>query len=144
MARVSSGSQHIRVEGLTELQRALKKIDGFERELSKTNRETAQMVMADARGEAQSQGSTAAHVAPAIKTTASATYAAVSLLTSGRYAMAAGAEFGSDRYRQFKKWTGFGENAGYFMWPTIRRDADKIQHKYESGMDDLLKRANLK
>ena len=132
----------VNVEGLPELQRALKKIEGMERELSKTNKKVADVVASDARGAAASLGSTAAHVAPSLKATARATYSAVTLGGSG-YEMAPGAEFGSDRFRQFKPWRGGGTDAGYFLWPTIRRNQDRIVTEYEKGMDDLLRRADL-
>lgn len=40
----------------------------------------------------------------------------------------AGAEFGSYQYRQFERWRGNSandNNAGYFLWPAIRRFRDK-------------------
>lgn len=36
-----------------------------------------------------------------------------------------GAEFGSYRYRQFQTWRGNGDDAGYFLWPAIRKFRDK-------------------
>ena len=36
-----------------------------------------------------------------------------------------GAEYGSYRYQQFDTWRGNGEDAGYFLWPAIRRFRDK-------------------
>lgn len=36
-----------------------------------------------------------------------------------------GAEFGSYRYHQFKTWRGNGDDAGYFLWPAIRKFRDK-------------------
>ena len=141
MARQTSGDT-IRVEGLPELQRGLKQLEGMERELSKTNKSVAKLVAENAQAAAYSLGSTPAHVAPSLKATARATYAAVTL-GGGQYKMAAGAEFGSDRYAQFKPWRGTGEGAGYFLWPTIRRDEDRIVTEYEHGIDDLLRRADL-
>ena len=141
MARQTSGDT-IRVHGLPELQRGLKQVEGMERELSKTNKSVASMVAKQAQGAAYSLGSTPAHVAPSLKATARATYAAVTL-GGGQYEMAAGAEFGSDRYPQFKPWRGTGEGGGYFLWPTIRRDEDRIVTEYEHGIDDLLRRADL-
>lgn len=35
-----------------------------------------------------------------------------------------GAEFGSYQYRQFDTWRGKGDDAGYFLWPAIRRFRD--------------------
>jgi hypothetical protein len=41
-----------------------------------------------------------------------------------------GAEFGSFQYHQFERWRGKGDEAGYFLWPAIRRFRD-------SGMAQL-------
>lgn len=35
-----------------------------------------------------------------------------------------GAEFGSYRYKQFQTWRGNSDDAGYFLWPAIRRFRD--------------------
>lgn len=35
-----------------------------------------------------------------------------------------GAEFGSYQYHQFDRWRGKGDDAGYFLWPAIRRFRD--------------------
>jgi len=36
-----------------------------------------------------------------------------------------GAEFGSYAYKQFERWRGNDENAGYFLWPAVREYRDK-------------------
>lgn len=36
-----------------------------------------------------------------------------------------GAEFGAYRYRQFERWRGNKEDAGYFYWPAIREFRDE-------------------
>lgn len=35
-----------------------------------------------------------------------------------------GAEFGSFQYHQFNRWRGKSDDAGYFLWPAIRRFRD--------------------
>lgn len=35
-----------------------------------------------------------------------------------------GAEFGSYRYKQFEVWRGNKDDAGYFLWPTVRQYRD--------------------
>jgi hypothetical protein len=35
-----------------------------------------------------------------------------------------GAEFGSYQYHQFERWRGKGDDAGYFLWPAVRRFRD--------------------
>lgn len=51
-----------------------------------------------------------------------------------------GAEFGSDRFRQFSPWRGNDEGAGYFLWPTIRADNDHIMDEYSGALADALRR----
>lgn len=53
----------------------------------------------------------------------------------------AGMEFGSNRYKQFPKRTpskGRG-NAGYFIYPTLRRIQPEIIAKWETAFDKILK-----
>ena len=57
--------------------------------------------------------------------------------------MAGGAEFGSYRYHQFKPWRGSSSDAGYFLYPSIRDDAGRIEEEYRDAVDDLIKRAGL-
>lgn len=47
-----------------------------------------------------------------------------------------GAEFGSSRYPQFPAHRG---RQGYFFWPTIRSDADRITDLWTVALDDLAK-----
>jgi hypothetical protein len=66
---------------------------------------------------------------------------------------AMGAEFGADRnqrrntrdglqlgWNQFKPWRGSGENAGYFLWPAIRANAEQIIEAFANELDPLLER----
>jgi hypothetical protein len=143
MARRSAGNDAIHVEGLPELKRALDGLGpGLKGELRKTNKTVADIVATDARSAARSLGSTAAHVAPSVKASAGALFAGVALGGPG-YDPAMGAEFGSDKFKQFQQWRGGGEGAGYFLYPTIRRDAERIGIEYEKSMDDLLRKAQL-
>lgn len=43
----------------------------------------------------------------------------------GGSAYSFGAEFGAYRYKQFKEWRGNKDDAGYFLWPTVREYRDK-------------------
>jgi hypothetical protein len=45
-----------------------------------------------------------------------------------------GAEFGSDRFRQFSPWRGNKDGAGYFLWPTVRDEGDFISDTYEDAL----------
>lgn len=141
MSRIVSGE--VRVDGIRELNRALKRLGGeFPGELKEANREAADFVAAGARGRAVSLGSTAAHVAPSIRASAGQQSAAVSF-GGAAYPMAGGAEFGAIRYKQFQPWRGSGSDAGYFVYPTIRDNSERIADTYVERLDDLLRRANL-
>lgn len=141
MSRVRTGE--IEVHGLRELNRALKKLGpDFQRELKATNLDVASLVADDARGIAAGLGGVAAHVAPSITAKGYTTAAAVSLGGSAHPA-AGGAEFGSNRYKQFKPWRGNGPDAGYFVYPSIRQNADRVRNEYEDAADALIKKAGL-
>jgi hypothetical protein len=45
-----------------------------------------------------------------------------------------GAEFGSDRFPQFRPWRGNDDGAGYFLWPTVRDDSDEIMERYDDAV----------
>ncbi|WP_332645109.1 hypothetical protein [Aeromicrobium sp.] len=142
MARVT-GNDTLRVEGIKELNAALRKFgDDFKGEMRRTLKPIADMVAEDARGAATSLGSTAAHVAPTIKASAGAQFAAITLGDPA----AAGAEFGGrgrPTTQQFQPWRGNGENAGYFVWPTIRKDGPLIDEKAAEGLGRLIEKAGL-
>ena len=139
--RIRSGE--VNVEGLDQLSRALKEMGPeFGKELRKTNKAVADFVAADAKAAAYSVGGVAAHVAPSIKATAGATSAGVGFGGSA-YPMAGGAEFGSLRYKQFQPWRGNSSDAGYFVYPAIRQDAERIETEYAHAVDDLIRRVGL-
>lgn len=45
-----------------------------------------------------------------------------------------GAEFGSDRFRQFSPWRGNDTGAGYFLWPTVRAESDSTIERYGDAL----------
>lgn len=144
----------IQVEGLAELNKALRSLDGdLAKEMRDVNRSVAGFVAADARGAAQALGGVAAHVAPSIKAVGGVSSAGVAF-GGARYPMGPGAEFGAGRdlsrqrssgsykgYNQFDAWQGNDHNAGYFVYPSIRRDADRIETEYTKAVDALTKKA---
>lgn len=142
MARVS-GDATLRVDGIKELNAALKQLGvEFKGEMRRTLKEIADVEAAHAKAAAQGLGSTAAHVAPSIKASAGAQFAGISLGDPA----AAGAEFGGrgrPTTQQFQPWRGNGEDAGYFVWPTIRKDGPSIDEKAAEGMERLIKKAGL-
>lgn len=138
MPKIKSGS--VKVDGLTELNRALRAIGpDAQKELKEASREVARFVANDARAAAYSLGSTAAHVAPSISAVGGVSGAGVAF-GGARYPMAGGAEFGSVRYKQFQPWRGNGPQAGYFVYPAIRRDVDRIASTFTDAVDDIIKR----
>lgn len=141
-----AGSQKIRsgtvqVDGLRELNAALKAIGPDARkELKEASARVAGFVAADARAAAYTVGGVAAHVAPSIRPVASIAGASGVALGGAAYPMAGGAEFGGIKYKQFKPWRGNSSDAGYFLYPAIRQDADRIETEFTEAVDDIIKR----
>jgi len=147
MPRVNASSEGLRVNGLNELNRALKAIGGRELqgELKKAGLTVANVVADDAVSNAYSLGGVAAHVAPSIKAAARFTGAGVSLGGSSHPA-AAGAEFGGQgrpTTQQFAPWRGSGSSAGYFVYPAIRSNSDRIADEYLEAVVDLARKYDL-
>lgn len=144
MARKRTGD--IKVEGLRQLAAALKELDGdFAKEMRATNKEVATGVKDHAVRNALSLGGTAAHIVPSLKASSGVQSASVAL-GGAAHPAAGGAEFGGQRRpttQQFKPWRGSGSNAGYFLYPAIREDADDIYNDYLEALDDLIHRAGL-
>ncbi len=144
MGKINAKSQGVRVTGLVELNRALKALGPeVQKELKAANFEVGSMVADDARSIAMGLGGVAAKVAPSIKATKTATGAAVSF-GGAAYPMAGGAEFGSLRYKQFQPWRGNGSDAGYFVYPAIRQDADQIEATYLDRIDDIMRKNGMR
>lgn len=144
----------VQVSGLRELNKALKDLPGeLQKELPEINREVARLVVDDARSKALSIGGVAAKTAPSIGVLGGARSAGVGF-GGARAPWAGGAEFGAGRdvrrtrstgsylgFNQFKSWRGNGPKAGYFVYPSIRQNNDRIVQTYEERLNDLLERA---
>jgi len=132
----------IRVEGLKEFNRELRKIDrDFPKQVRLVNLRIATQVANEARAGAQSLGGVAAKAAPSIKALAQQARAQVKL-GSDRYPYALGAEFGSaGKYPQFKAWRGSGQSAGYFLYPAIRHESPQIIASYSRMVADVTRAA---
>lgn len=142
--RIKGGGVNVR--GLTEVRKALKEIGPENaKEMVKVGREVAKDVSTKSRDKARSLGGVAAKSATSVRPTAGATSAGVGF--GGPSApWAAGAEFGGGRRpttQQFEPWRGSGPGAGYFVYPTIRANADQILDAYTTGLDDVLRKAGL-
>lgn len=150
MPRIRTSGENVRldVEGLNELNRALRALGGreFQTQLRDASKEVATEVASDAKAKAYSLGGVAAHVAPSIAASAGYTSAGVAL-GGASHPAAMGAEFGGGARpttRQFKPWRGSGSNAGYFVYPAIRDNADMIGDRYLSAVDAILRRHDMK
>lgn len=136
--KIRSGT--VKVDGLTELNRALRGLGpDAQKELKEASRSVATFVASDARSAANALGGVAAHVAPSIKPVGGVSGAGVAF-GGARYPMAGGAEFGSYRYKQFKPWRGNSSDAGYFVYPAIRRDADRIVTEFTDAVQKVIDR----
>lgn len=136
--RIRTGT--VKVDGLRELNRALKAIGPeAQKELKEASKKVAGFVASDAASAARSLGGVAAHVAPSIKAVGGVSSAGVAFGGSA-YPMAGGAEFGSIRYKQFKAWRGSSSSAGYFVYPSIRQDADRIVTEFTDAVEQVIAR----
>ncbi len=140
----ASGTVGVQVEGLAELNRALRALGGreFQTELRDAGKEIATEVSGDARSIALGLGGVAAKTAGSVSASAGFTSAGVSLGGSA-YPFAMGAEFGSNRFPQFRPWRGSGSGAGYFVYESIRRNADQIGEVYQDALDHIARRHGL-
>lgn len=150
--RIRSGA--IEVDGLAELNRTMRELGGKElqRELRDANKEVASEEADRVQSALAAAGGMFAKVAPTVKASAGVTSAGVGF--GGATApFFAGAEFGADRdkdrtrstgsyvgYRQFKPHKG---REGYVVYPTIRRDAERIEETYLEHIDRLTERFGL-
>lgn len=79
----------------------------------------AATVMNWAKENARAEGSVMAKAAADIRT------AGLGAVKYGGRPYDMGAEFGSYRYHQFQIWRGNDDDAGYFLWPAIRKFRDQ-------------------
>ena len=119
----------IKVEGLKEFQRELKKVD--QSAMKDANYKIAQFVTDKAQGRAGGVGRQAAKAAGTLR--ASRSGIAARVVGGAGIDWFNGAEFGSVKYHQFKAHRG---TEGYFLFPTIRDDAEAIA---DVAMDEFMK-----
>jgi hypothetical protein len=143
VARFNAKSDGVNVEGLAELRRALKAVSAdAPKELNAASKEVASFVADDARSAAAGLGGVAAKVAPSISPSGTARGGAINL-GGASYPMALGAEFGGrgrPTTQQFQPHLG---RTGYFVYPTIRRDGDRIESEFSEKLDDLMRKYDL-
>ena len=143
MVRLNAKSEGVHVEGLAELRKALKAIDAAApKELAAAGKEVAGFVADDARGLASGLGGVAAKVAPSIAPGGTQRGGSVNFGGSS-YPMALGAEFGGQgrpTTQQFRPHLG---TTGYFVYPAIRQDADRIETEFRNAIDHLMRKYDL-
>lgn len=134
----------VRVEGLADFQKELKRLDQkLPRELQKANKRAAELVADAARTRATGLGSVAAKAAPSIKAAAEQRRSKVSI-GGARYPFALGAEFGGQgrpTTMQFAPWSGSDTGAGYFLYPAIRETRDEFMDAYDDAIEQLTREA---
>lgn len=140
----------VKVEGVDAVRAEIRELsDGTDTALRQAYQRVAGEVADASQYRALAEGSTAAFVAPSIRT-GSSVKAATILLGSGTLIrkdgttvrasfVAPGAEFGSS-YKQFKPWRGTGPDAGYFIYPTIREMKPDIEENAKYQFDELIER----
>lgn len=134
----------VRVEGLDELRRELRRLDdkGLSDQLKDANYRVADVVVRHARQRAVALGRMEQKAADTLRP---ARQAARAVVTLGRASVpfALGAEFGAGQnirtpgrnrgrlgLNQFSAWRGRSTGAGYFLWPGIRDSRDEIERTY--------------
>lgn len=113
----------LQVKGLSEFIRDLDVLPGQMKAAERIFEATAAMtVAARAKALARSGDSIQASSAADIRVGGHGT------VVYGGQGYSMGAEFGAYRYKQFKTWRGNQDDAGYFLWPSIRqfRDDDML------------------
>ncbi len=133
----------VKVTGLAELRRELKKLDNAQQlsdDLRDANKAVAELVVDKSKLTAAGVSRLARAAAESLRPSRTVNRAQV-LIGSSAIPFALGAEFGSFKYTQFATWRGNGEDAGYFMWPTIRQYNAEIVELYGDALDKITGKA---
>jgi hypothetical protein len=141
----------IDVVGLRDFQRELRSLDKtFPREMRVANKKAAEPIADDTRASFSSRGGVAPKVAPSVKVKAQQREASISI-GGDKYPYAMGAEFGGGLHgagnptsgggytTQFPPHRGNGAGAGYSLYPSIRKNKEKVVNIYGDLIDDLAK-----
>ena len=147
------GDGFVRVTGIRDLQRALRDVaDDLPKELGLANQKVAQHIVDEATSAAEALGPLWARAAESMKAARKQRVAAINF-GGARHPEALGAEFGAGQnvlrntsrgvipgWNQFPPWRGSDTGAGYFLFPTIRREGDRIVDLYGQVLEDLIAR----
>lgn len=139
-------NETIRVEGLDDFRRALRKVDGaLGKKIGQINKAAGQKVVAAARSAyGQHYRARRGRVPASIRASAAQSAAKI---TIGRATVpyALGQEFGSNRHPQFAPWTGPAPGGrgsrGRFFYPAIREESPKLVDDYLKVLDDVAREA---
>jgi hypothetical protein len=132
-----SRTSHAELEGIRELLKGLGYAEKHWKDAEDAYFEIAvKSIIERARATARSEGRLEAKAAEDLKR------GGLGVVVYGGQGYSRGAEFGSYQYKQFETWRGNGDDAGYFLWPTIReyRDEDFI-NEYAENVLTILKQA---
>jgi hypothetical protein len=134
----------LRVEGLNETVKGLRKVDSeLPKVLAAQHRETATDVQHGAQ--ARLAGEPVPKRTGVIGRSATARHATV-VLRYSRYPWAAGAEYGSIKYGQFRRWRGnqftpqLPAGPGYLIQPTIAKKLPQIDRDYADAVMDAFQK----
>ena len=138
----------IAIDGLNETMRGLNKIDkSLGRTVSKASRELVKQVVppvAVAKWSSQKIKPSAA--SKVIKVSVTQRAAGITL-RYGTYPYAAGVEFGSWRYHQFRGWRGnqhtvsFGASTGYVVQDSIKQTLPIVEKRWTQTIADAIDKA---
>jgi hypothetical protein len=143
MGKLNAKGQGVNVEGLDRLRKDLKAVSAdAPKELRQAHVSIAGTVAEDARDRAYGLGGVAAKTAPTIR--ASGTQAGAAIALGGPTApWSAGAEFGGQgrpTTQQFRPHLG---RTGYFVYPSIRDNAEDAERRELEAIDGLMRKHNL-
>lgn len=166
MAWSKDATQALQVDGLVDLQRALRQIDAtLPRQLRTVHKSIADRIAAKGQANAAALGPMEAAAAKAgLRARAEQRGAYIVLRATARAPFVMGAEFGAYQdkerrraggtyvgYRQFVAWTGNQHDPGAggsdggpgrFMYPAVRSEGQKIVDQYLEQLDALLRAVN--
>lgn len=129
----------VRIEGLAELQRELKKID-LATDLKDANKQAAELVASEARSRGHGLGGVAAKAASSVKAAAEQRRSKVTL-GGNREPFALGAEFGGRGRPTTMQFQPHRGRLGYFLYPAIRDTREQFIDAYDKAIAQLMRRA---
>ena len=131
----------VQVLGLREFSAGLRRVDrDLSKQLRQVNKEAAEDVARYARAKASALGGVQNKAAGSLRPGGTQRGGYVKL-GGNRFPFALGAEFGSIRFKQFPAWRGSGADAGYFLYPALRKRTQHLVEKYGDEIERLSRHA---